>query len=93
MSKHPNTQLAPLQVRNLAELGKGDSATVLGLAETTDAEQAAIRTRLLDLGFAPGERLRVVAASFPDGDPMAVRIGNTAFALRRREAAMIHVVL
>jgi len=93
MSKNPDTQLAPLQVRNLSQLGKGESAIVIGLAETVDAEQGAIRARLLELGFAPGERLRVVATSFPGGDPMAVRIGNTMFALRRREAEMIHVML
>ena len=47
--------------------------------------------RLLELGFAPGEQIRVIAESFPRGDPMAVRIGNTTFALRRHEASMIHV--
>lgn len=92
MSKHPDSQLAPLQVLNLAQLGKGDDATVIGLVDTPESEQSALRTRLLELGFAPGERVRIVAVSFPGGDPMAVRVGNTTFALRRREAAMIHVM-
>lgn len=47
--------------------------------------------RLLEIGFLPGERLRVVARSFPGGDPMAVRVGSTTFALRRREATLIRV--
>jgi ferrous iron transport protein A len=47
--------------------------------------------RLLELGFAPGEQIRVVAESFPRRDPMAVRVGNTTFALRRHEAAMIQI--
>ena len=47
--------------------------------------------RLLEIGFLPGERLRVVARSFPGGDPMAVRVGRTTFALRRREAGLIRV--
>ena len=47
--------------------------------------------RLLEIGFLPGERLRVVARSFPGGDPMAVRVGSTTFALRRREAGLIRV--
>lgn len=80
------------EIRHLGMLKKGDCATVTGLAATDDAGQLAIRMRLLELGFAPGEKVRVVAESFPQRDPMAVRLGNTTFALRRLEAAMIHVV-
>jgi ferrous iron transport protein A len=80
------------EISHLALLKKGESATVTGLATTDCVEQQALRTRLLELGFAPGETIRVVAESFPRRDPMAVRIGNTTFALRRHEAAMIHVV-
>lgn len=47
--------------------------------------------RLLEIGFLPGERLRVVARAFAGGDPLAVRVGSTTFALRRREAALIRV--
>ena len=47
--------------------------------------------RLLEIGFLPGERLRVVARSLPGGDPIAVRVGRTTFALRRREASLIRV--
>jgi ferrous iron transport protein A len=80
------------ETSHLALLKKGESATVTGLATADCAEQQALRTRLLELGFAPGETIRVVAESFPRRDPMAVRIGNTTFALRRHEAAMIHIV-
>lgn len=48
--------------------------------------------RLLEIGFLPGERVRVVARAFPAGDPIAVRVGRTTFALRRREAALVRVV-
>lgn len=82
-----STKTAP----HLALLKKGDSATVTGLAEAAGAEQLAIKIRLLELGFAAGERIRVVAESFPRRDPMAVRVGNTIFALRRAEAALIQV--
>ena len=47
--------------------------------------------RLLEIGFLPGERVRVVARGFPAGDPMAVRVGNTTFALRAHEASLIRV--
>lgn len=64
---------------------------VTGMAESTDAEQMATKTRLLELGFAVGEKVRVVAETFPRRDPIAVRVGNTTFALRRHEAALIYV--
>jgi ferrous iron transport protein A len=32
-----------------------------------------------------------VARAFPAGDPLAVRVGRTTFALRRREAALVRV--
>lgn len=72
-------------------LHKGESAIVTGLMPVDEEEERAIQMRLLELGFAPGEAISVVAESFPGRDPMAVRIGNTTFALRRREAAMIRI--
>ena len=54
-------------------------------------EEHDVLLRLLEIGFLPGERLRVVARSFPGGDPLAVRVGSTTFALRRREAGLIRV--
>jgi ferrous iron transport protein A len=84
-----SAQTAP----HLAMLKKGDCAIVTGLAKTVGADQLAIKMRLLELGFAAGEKVRVVAESFPRRDPMAVRVGNTIFALRRAEAALIQVTL
>ena len=53
-----------------------DCATVIGLAATDGAEQLAIKMRLLELGFTPGEKIRVVAESFPHRDPMAVQLAR-----------------
>ena len=75
----------------LSALKKGESATVVGISATVDATQKAVAQRLLELGFAPGEPVRVVAESFPRRDPMAVRIGNATFALRRQEAALVQI--
>ena len=75
----------------LSMLAKGERAVVQGMAEAGDAVQSGLRTRLLELGFVPGEAVRVVAESFPGRDPMAIRIGGTIFALRRSEAALIQV--
>lgn len=78
-------------VLHLAMLNKGESGIVTGLAEALDASQSVLRLRLLELGFAVGEKVRVMAESFPQRDPMAIRVGNSTFALRRREAALIYI--
>jgi ferrous iron transport protein A len=78
--------------QHLGMLRKGDCAIVSGLASSHDSKQLAVKNRLLELGFVPGEKIRVVAESFPHRDPIAVRLGNTTFALRRHEASMIGVL-
>lgn len=91
MPEKLSLSILPEHTDHLALLKKGDCATVTGLATVLGDDEIAMRMRLLELGFAPGEQIRVIAESFPRGDPMAVRIGNTTFALRRHEAAMVHV--
>lgn len=75
----------------LSHLKKGDHACVLGTIDGEGSEHAALKRRLLELGFVEGETIRVIAESFPHRDPIAVRIGNTTFALRRHEAALVRV--
>jgi len=82
---------------SLAAMKKGARGTV---AEVTDDAQSlgdethsTLSRRLLELGFVPGEALEVVAAVWPGGDPIAVRLGNTTFALRRREAQSVLVAV
>lgn len=70
---------------------KGERATVAGMRAAEGDEQRAVQLRLRELGFVPGEQVRIVAVSFPGSDPIAVRLGNTTFALRRHEAAMVQV--
>ena len=76
----------------LSLLRKGARAVVAGMAEAGGDEERAIQLRLREFGFVPGETVRVVAVSFPGADPIAVRVGATTFALRRFEAAMVHVI-
>ncbi|OGH58424.1 MAG: hypothetical protein A3G34_08105 [Candidatus Lindowbacteria bacterium RIFCSPLOWO2_12_FULL_62_27] len=52
----------------------------------------AIRTRLLEMGFTPGECIRLVAAS-PFHNPIAVNLRGTVFALRDYEASCLKVCL
>lgn len=50
-----------------------------------------IATRLGELGFVPGEAVQVVATGPVGGDPIAVRLGTSRFALRRGEAARVGI--
>jgi Fe2+ transport system protein FeoA len=47
-------------------------------------------SRLIDLGFTPGEPVAVVRTT-PLGDPLVVTVRGTQLALRRREASWIRV--
>lgn len=75
--------------RRLSELGRGATAVVLGVEHQRGSD--AVATRLEDLGFVPGECLRVIARGPVGGDPLVVQVGFTRFALRRSEAARIRV--
>ena len=91
MSQQPFASQDTGIISNLAQLRKGQSATILGLADDS-ADSIFMKSRLQELGFLPGERIYVHAEAFPGRDPMAIRIGNSIFALRRQGAANIYVV-
>ena len=80
---------------SLAALRKGSRGVVSGVSDDNesigDETHSTISRRLLELGFVPGELIEVVAEIWPGGDPMAIRVGNTTFALRRREAGAVLV--
>ena len=46
---------------------------------------------LEEIGFIPGEQVRLIARAMPGGDPLAIRVGQSTFALRCAEAAYIEV--
>ena len=46
---------------------------------------------LEEIGFMPGERVELMARGAFGGDPLVVRIGLSTFALRRAEAACVHL--
>jgi ferrous iron transport protein A len=80
----------------LAELRRGESGVVNGLITaalgTSAQERDSMLARLRDLGFIPGARCEVIARMWFGGDPLAVRIGGSTFALRRVEAAAVRVL-
>lgn len=87
-------------VRSLASLQKGQHGVVVtvnlsGDAAITigDVAGSTIARRLLEVGFVPGERVELIEEIRPGGDPIAVRVGSSMFALRRREAQAVMVRL
>ena len=78
---------------SLAALHKGQSARVLEvrLPQSNHGHDRNLVLRLLEIGFVPGEVVRVVALGPGGGEPIAVRVGGTMFALRRHEAEHILV--
>ena len=75
----------------LNRLPRNARATVLelrGLGQPDDQDRI---LRLTEIGFVPGEPVRVIAHGFPGGEPIAVRIGRSTFALRAHEAALVLV--
>ena len=78
----------------LTDLPHGVRAHVARIRAGVDDQALALR--LLELGFIEGEPLRIVAFGQPGRDPIGVRLGGRggagAFALRRKEAALVWVM-
>lgn len=66
-------------------------AGLVCVSEFARADGDSMLARLRDLGFVNGARCEVVARMWPGGDPLAVRIGGSTFALRRAEAEAVQV--
>mgnify|MGYP003556529094 CR=1 FL=1 len=58
-----------------------------------DALHSTVGQRLIELGFVHGVEVEVIETMWPIGDPLAVRVRGSTFALRRREASAILVTL
>jgi ferrous iron transport protein A len=88
----PTPTPAPAGAVPLHALARGASATVVHLRKTDDASDRELLLRLIEIGFLPGETVRVVARAAGGREPIAVRLGGQAtFALRRREADLLQV--
>ena len=85
--------LAPILI-TLDALEVGRSGTVIHLAPSTTAATEGgvdVARRLMELGFVPGERIRMLKRGLPGGDPVAVKVGQSTFALRRFEASLVSI--
>ncbi|PWF45041.1 FeoA family protein [Massilia glaciei] len=61
------------------------------VAHVAHVDHVDLSRRLMELGFVPGERIRMLKRGMPGGDPLAVKVGESTFALRRFEAALITI--
>lgn len=80
-----------LDSRTLSELPDGASAVVAGVTARAAEVDAATLRRLQELGFVDGEPVTVMRRGPGGREPIAVRVGDTLFALRRVEAQCIDV--
>ncbi|GIW41804.1 MAG: iron transporter FeoA [Candidatus Binatia bacterium] len=69
--------------RTLADLRPDQEARIRGLLGSNGITQ-----RLAELGFTPGQKVRVVRYA-PLGDPMQVRLRGFDLAVRRNEARRV----
>jgi ferrous iron transport protein A len=96
VTKSATTEL-PSSIHALSDLHAGARGTIAEVREDNavldDETGATVLMRLIEIGFVPGERFEIIAESRPGGDPIAVRIGGSCFALRRREASAILVAV
>jgi ferrous iron transport protein A len=81
--------LAPT-LTTLDALKAGQSGTVIHLAPSGNGDGVDVPRRLMELGFVPGERIRMLKRGLPGG-PLAVKVGQSTFALRRFEAALVSI--
>jgi len=79
------------ETATLDELDDAFEATVVAVQSDDGALPPELLRRLVEIGFLPGERVRIVARGVPGGIPLAVRVGTSTFALRRAEARCIRV--
>jgi ferrous iron transport protein A len=91
MSSHPAPIVPATTDIPLMELEPGRSARVVSVTAADSSAPADLGRRLAELGFLPGEKLRIVARGLLARAPIAVRIGTGTFALRLFEAACIRV--
>jgi ferrous iron transport protein A len=84
------TAPAPAGIQ-LTDLSIGTRARVISVSAADGTTPVELGRRLAELGFLPGEAVRIVARGLMARAPIAVRIGTGTFALRLFEAACIRV--
>ncbi len=73
----------------LFQLKTRASAIVSGVEDRSEGD--AISRRLREIGFVPGEAVKIISAGLIGRDPLVVQVGFTRFALRRAEAERVQI--
>jgi ferrous iron transport protein A len=76
---------------SLNDLPAGGRATVKAVHAAVPEADAALLRRLVEIGFLPGEPVRLLRRGPGGREPLAVQVGDTLFALRSVEARCIEV--
>lgn len=84
-----SSAIEPSQSVSLLALNRHQSARVLQVDERGAGDRVARRLR--ELGFVPGETVRLLATGPIGADPVLIQVGYTRFALRRAEAERVQV--
>jgi ferrous iron transport protein A len=63
----------------LTSLRAGTAATVAAVRAPQPGQDPELVLRLIEIGFLPGEPVRVIARGQPGNEPIAVRLGHTTF--------------
>jgi ferrous iron transport protein A len=77
----------------LDSLPNGSTATVQALKAASPLTGEATLRRLAELGFLPGEPVRLLRRGPGGREPLAVQVGDTLLALRALEAQCVEVSL
>jgi ferrous iron transport protein A len=67
-------------------------ATIQGVQAGHHHDGGALKRRLMELGFVPGEQVQVLRRVMAGRGPLAVRVGTSTFAMRKLESSLIEVV-
>ena len=91
MATSPDRCTAASGSIGLTDLPEGATARVIRVSPGCEGAPKELSKRLAELGFLPGERVRIVGRGWFSREPLAVRIGTGTFALRLFEAACVQV--
>jgi ferrous iron transport protein A len=86
----PSPSIGAARAMSMIGLPRNRLATVVALVDS-DGNDAGVANRLAELGFVPGETVCVLHHGPGGREPIAVQVGDTVFALRRREADCVRV--
>ncbi len=88
-SRHPSPS-STVSAITLDQLPVHTFATIRTV-HASPHDGGALKRRLMELGFVPGERVQVLRRVFRGHGPLAVRVGTSTFAMRRMESSLIEV--